>query len=60
MASVAQFIERDSCREALFMGYRPINRAVDAINVVPTTYPYYFVNVHNRSLQTAGGTIPLS
>ena len=39
MASEAQFMARVPFRKAFFLASRPMNWAVDAINVVPTYIP---------------------
>ncbi len=45
-----QFIAYASHKEYGLNTSRAINCAEDAINLVPTTYPQYFINNHHRVL----------
>ncbi len=52
MASAVRFIARGFFHKTFSLESRPINRAEDAINLVPTTYPCYFVK-HDHVVPTA-------
>ena len=55
MASLAQFIARGPFRKAFSKEARPINRAEDAINVVPTPIPVILLSTVYRVLLTFNG-----